>query len=74
MTLPVDPTGGICLDGSLANHPTNRLKPVEVAARFTDEGGTRDKAKHIPLFPASSHNAAIDGAITILKRNHRAEA
>lgn len=74
MALAFHPTGGIYLCGGLASHLADWFDPGKVASRFSDKGRMRDNVERIPLFLASSHNAGLDGAITILKRNHRAEA
>ncbi|MCB1772279.1 MAG: glucokinase [Gammaproteobacteria bacterium] len=74
MALAFGPTGGIYLCGGLASHLADWFDPAAVAARFTDKGRMRDNVKRIPLFLANSHNAGLDGAIQILKRNNRAEA
>lgn len=74
MALAFGPTGGIYLCGGMTSHLANWFEPEMVAARFTDKGRMRDNVKRIPLFLASSHNAGLDGAIQILKRNYGAEA
>ena len=73
LALAFNPSGGIYLCGGVTAHLADWFEPAAFMAGFAAKGRMAELVRRIPVFLVTRHDTGLTGAISIAKKDYRAD-